>query len=116
MHSRRLKLNNASVVANPQSASSSTMLRNELEFGEILRFEDEGEFSFFAYSKKIDTPENSIVLFSSEKLARSFLLKEVKPFFDHKIIKFLTADTLFPPVRHFRQNLFEDENNYEYEI
>ena len=110
MHSRRLKLNNASVVANPQSASSSTMLRNELEFGEILRFEDEGEFSFFAYSKKIDTPENSIVLFSSEKLAQSFLLKEVKPFrLDPEIMKFLTADTLFPPLRHFRQNLFEDE-------
>ena len=110
MHSRRLKLNNASVVANPQSASSSTMLRNELEFGEILRFEGEGEFSFFAYSQKIDTPENSIVLFSSDKLARSFLLKEVKPFrLDHEIMKFLTADTLFPPLRHFRQNLFEDE-------
>ena len=88
------------------------MLWNELEFEETLRFEDEREFSFFAYSKKIDTPE--IVLFSSEKLARSFLLKEVKPFFDQKIIKFLTADTLFPPLRHFRQNLFE--NNYEYEI
>ena len=39
------------------------MLQHELEFGETLRVEDEGEFSFFAYSKKIDTPENSIVLF-----------------------------------------------------
>ena len=39
------------------------MLQHELEFGETLRFEDEGEFSFLAYSKKIDTPENSIVLF-----------------------------------------------------
>lgn len=39
------------------------MLQHELEFGETLRVEDEGEFSFFAYSKKIDTPENSIELF-----------------------------------------------------
>ena len=52
-----------------------------------------------------DDQTQPFVLFSWEKLARSFLLKEVKPFLDHKIIKFLTADTLFATQRHFHQNL-----------
>ena len=42
--------------------------------------------------------------FSPEKLALLSLLKEVEPFPvpDCKVLKFLTFDNLFPPLRHSR--------------
>ena len=52
--------------------------------------------------KKIDTPEFFIVLFSAEKLALLSLLKEVEPSPDCKMLKLLTFDNLFPPLRHSR--------------
>ena len=59
--------------------------------------------SFFAYSQKIDTPEFFIVpFFFPEKLALLSLLEKVKPFLDHKIIKLLTFDNLFTPLRDSR--------------
>jgi len=52
------------------------------------------------YSQKIDTPESFIVLFSSEKSARLFLLKEFKPSPDRKMVKLPTFEHLFLPLRH----------------
>ena len=57
---------------------------------------------FRVLSKKIDTPEFFIVLFSAEKFALLSLLKEVEPSPDCKMLKLLTFDKLFPPLRHFR--------------
>ena len=45
-----------------------------------------------------NNPESFILLF----LLRLFILKEVKPSPDRKMIKLLTFDNLFPPLRHFR--------------
>ena len=53
-------------------------------------------FDFFAYSHK-----NLHCTFSPEELALLFLLKEVKPSFDHKMIKLLTFDNLFLPLPQF---------------
>ena len=52
--------------------------------------------------KKMDTPEIFIILFSPEKLALLSLLKEVEPSPDCKMLKLLTFDNLFPPLRHSR--------------
>ena len=49
-----------------------------------------------------DIPESSIILFSTKKLVRFFILKKVKASPDSKIIKLLTFDNLFPPLRHSR--------------
>ena len=49
-----------------------------------------------------DTPESSIILFSTKKLLRFFILKKVKASSDSKMIKLLTFDNLFPPLRHSR--------------
>ena len=52
--------------------------------------------SFFAYTLNINTPESFIVLavFSTQKLARLFPLKEAKPSPDRQMVKFLTFDNL----------------------
>ena len=57
---------------------------------------------FFAYCQKIDTPPltSSLYFFSPRKLALLSLLMEVKPSADHKMIKLLTFDNLFPPLQH----------------
>ena len=41
-----------------------------------------------------------LLFFSQEKLVRLGLLKEVKPSCDRKIIKLLTSDNLFSPLRN----------------
>ena len=77
---------------------------------ETFRFEDENHYEYEIWfkvfsrivKKKIDTPEFFIVLFSAEKLALLSLLKEVEPSPDCKMLKLLTFDKLFPPLRHFR--------------
>ena len=51
---------------------------------------------------KKDTPERFILLFSLKKLVRFFILKEVKPSPDGKMIKLLTFDNLFLPLRHLK--------------
>ena len=61
-----------------------------LKISEIFRFEDNDGISlyvcfFVAYSKKqIDILETFIVPFSPELSSKLFILKEVKPFFEHK--------------------------------
>ena len=44
-------------------------------------------------------------LFSPKKLVRLFIVKEVKPSPDSKMIKLLTFDNLIPPLRHFRKKI-----------
>ena len=74
---------------------------------ETFRFEDENDEN--DYKDKIllfsnKTPGRQLeifnVLFSPERLSQLFLLKEVKPSPDHKIIKLLTFDNLFLLLRH----------------
>ena len=60
------------------------------------------DLKFFAYCQKIDSPEYFIFLFPSEKLKMISLLKEVKPSPDGKMVKLLTFDNFFPPLRHSR--------------
>ena len=60
-------------------------------------FEDDnrGGHLTLAYSLKIDTLESFIVLFfSPQKLVNLFLLKEVKPSTDRKIIQFVMVTGL----------------------
>ena len=54
------------------------------------------------FLKKKNTPESFNLLFSPKKLVRLFILKEVKPSPDRKMIKLLTSVNLFPPLRHSR--------------
>ena len=48
---------------------------------------------------KKDTPERFILVFLTKKVSRVIYTKEVKPSSDRKIIKLLTFDDLFPPLR-----------------
>ena len=57
------------------------------------------DLKFFAYSQNIDFPENFILPFSLEKLALLPLVK-VTPSSNRRMIKLLTFDNLFPPLRH----------------
>ena len=64
------------------------------------------DFKYFSrILKNIDVPESFILLFFREKiwLTRFFLMKEVKPPPDRKMIKLLTVDDLFPSLRHSRE-------------
>lgn len=49
------------------------------------------------FSQKIEASENFIILFSSEKLAQVFLLEEVRPSRDRKMIKILPQQHLAKP-------------------
>ena len=71
---------------------------------ETFRFEDQDHYvdeisleSVLRSLKKIDTP-SFISLFSPEKLTRLFLLKEVKPSSDPKVIRLQTFDNLIISV------------------
>ena len=58
---------------------------------------------FFRVFEKILIPRKaSLYFFPPEKLALLFLLKEVKPSPDPKMIKLLTFDNLFLLLRHSR--------------
>ena len=48
------------------------------------------------------SPDSFILLFFTKKLVRLFILKEIKPSPDSRMIKLLTFDNLFPPLRHSR--------------
>ena len=79
---------------------------------ERFRFEDENEYEYeiqlkvFAHVLKKRTPcrKASFSFFSPKKLVRLFILKEVEPSPDSKMIKLLTFEqcNLFPPLRHSR--------------
>ena len=75
---------------------------------ESLRFQDENDCKYeiqvkFACVLK-KKPESFIFLFffSSKNLVRLFIVKEVKPSPDSKMIKLLTFENLFLPLRHSR--------------
>ena len=52
--------------------------------------------------KKITPIKLDFTFFSPNKLVRLFILREVKPSPDSKMIKLLTFDTLLPPLRYSR--------------
>ena len=52
--------------------------------------------------KKKTPRRDSFHFFSPKKLVRLFILKEVKPSHDGKMIKLLTFDNLFPPPTTFK--------------
>ena len=67
---------------------------------ESFRVENEYEYENCVCSQKKKTPRKaSFYLFSPKKFVRLFILKEVKPSPDGKMIKVLTFDNLFPPLR-----------------
>ena len=74
------------------------------------RFEDEKEYKYeiqlkvFARVLKKRQPGklHFPFFFSPKKFVRLFILKQVQPFPDRKIIKLLTFDNLFPPLRNSR--------------
>ena len=74
---------------------------------ETFRFKDGDVYDyeillkvFFAYSQNMTSRKASFYHFSREKLALLSLVKEVIPSADCKMIKLLTFDNLFPPLRH----------------
>ena len=50
------------------------------------------------FAKKTPWKTSFYSFFSPEKLVRLFILKEVKPSPDNKLIRLLTFDNLFPPL------------------
>ena len=52
------------------------------------------------FKKKMTPRKASFYFFSPKKLVRLFILKEVKPSPDSKMIKPLTFDNFFSPLRH----------------
>ena len=70
---------------------------------------------FVANRKNRHLTSEGFFFFSEEKLARLFLLKDVNPSPERKIIKLRTCNNLFPPLtlETFR---FEDKDDYECEI
>ena len=67
--------------------------------------EDEILLKFFSrILKNYTSRKASLYFFSPEKLARLFLLKEVKPSPDCKMIKIPTFDDFFPSLWHSHQN------------
>ena len=73
---------------------------------ESFRVEDENEYEIklkvFARVLKKKTPHRkaSFYFFSPKTFLRLFILKEVKPSPDSKMIKLLIFDNLFPPLGH----------------
>ena len=80
---------------------------------ESFRFEDKNEYRYditfkvFARvvkKKRLPGKLHFPFFFVTKKLVRLFILKGVKPSLDSKMIKFLTFDNIFPPLRHSREN------------
>ena len=80
---------------------------------ESFRFDDNNEYRyditfkvFARVVKKRDSPESfmKFFLFLSQKISTVIYIEGVKPSLDSKMIKFLTFDKIFPPLRHSRVN------------
>ena len=67
------------------------------DYLDSFRFEDENEYEYETLVLKKETLESLLLFFSPKKLVRLFIVKEVKPFPDSKMINLLTFDNLFPP-------------------
>ena len=63
-------------------------------------------FNVFSYN--INPGKIHCAFFPLKKLARLFLLKEVKPSPDRKMLKPLSFENLFPPLRYSRLNSFKE--------
>ena len=63
-------------------------------------------FNVFSYN--INPGKIHCAFFPLKKLARVFLLKEVKPSPDRKMMKPLSFENLFPPLRYSRLNSFKE--------
>ena len=68
----------------------------------IFRFENEKDYKGEYSKKNRHARRLHFVLFSTRKVNRVMLLKEVEPSSDRKMIQLLTFDDLFPPLRHSR--------------
>ena len=66
---------------------------------ETFKFEDQDDDEY-EIGLKVFSRKASFYHFSQEKLALLSLVKEITPPSDRKMIKLLTFDNLFPPVRH----------------
>ena len=72
---------------------------------ESFRFEDQDEVQFKVFVRilKKGHPESFILLFfPPKKLVQLSILNQVKSSPDGKMIKLLTFNNLFPPLRHSR--------------
>ena len=72
-----------------------------------LSFEDEDDYEYEIWLEvfsRILRQKASSYHFSPEKLALLSLVKEVTPSPDRRMIKLLTFDNLFPPLRHSHQD------------
>ena len=77
---------------------------------ESLRFKDVNEYEYEielkvlarVLKKKRHPRKTSFNFFSAKTLVWLFIMKEVKPFPDSKMIKLLTVDNLFSPLRYSR--------------
>ena len=78
---------------------------------EAVRFEDE-ILLFSRILKNYTSRKASLYDFFLEKLAPLFLLKEVKPSPDSKVIKIPTFDDLFPSLQHSHQNSWYNDDSY----
>ena len=78
---------------------------------EAVRFEDE-ILLFSRILKNYTSRKVSLYDFFLEKLAPLFLLKEVKPSSDSKVIKIPTFDDLFPSLQHSHQNSWYNDDSY----
>ena len=97
------------------TAETGPFYTTSVSFDSILesfRFQDEDDYDyeiwfkvFFEYRQKIVTLEFFILLFSPEKLALLSWLKEVTRSPDRKMLKLLTFDNLFPPLRYSRHKI-----------
>ena len=89
----------------PKSSSSRELTVPVLE---SFRFGDDNEYeislkTFARVLKKKKIPrKDSFYYFSPKQLVQLFILKEVKPSPDRKMIKLLQFDNMFPPLRHSR--------------
>ena len=68
--------------------------------------------NLFSRILKIKTPRKTS-LYHFSLLALLPLVKGVAPSPDRKMIKFLTFDDLFPPLRHSRKNSYYSDDGYD---
>ena len=69
---------------------------------ESFRFENDNEYEYEINWPRFNPGKLLFSFFSLKKLVRLIILKEVKPSPESKMIKRLTFENLFPPLRHSR--------------
>ena len=76
---------------------------------ESFRFEDENDYDYEIWLnvlsrilKKCTLQKATLSFWFTIKVSTVIFIKEIKPSPDRKMIKLLTFDNLFPPLRHSR--------------